>query len=184
MYQDSSSSKKRTRQTLINSILFQVMWFITIYSASQKHDTLATVSPLALGIYYLLQSHPTCVRKERLLWAVMGLGFGIVSESCFWYLQLFTPVSEPLLWIPFWLLGLWIALFTMMPLELKSLLQRPWLASLLGFISAPFSYISGAKLGAMVMNKTILSTCIAIAVLWSIALYLASIIYQRLNLKY
>ena len=180
----TSSRKRRTQQTLINSLCFQGMWFITIYTASQKHDTLATIPSLILSIYYLLQDHPTCMRKERLLWAVIGLSLGVISELFFCYLQLFTPVSEPLFLIPFWLLGLWVALFTLMPLELKTLLQRPWLAALLGFISAPFSYISGAKMGAMVMNKTILSTSIPIALLWSIALYLATIIYRKLNLNH
>ena len=176
----SPSNSKHTRQTVINSLCFQGMWFATIYMASLKHSTWAIVPPLILSLYYLLQNHPFITVRDRAIFGGIGLSLGTISELLFWYLNLFSPVNEPLFLIPLWLLGLWLALFMMMPLELRSLLNRPVLAATLAFLSAPFSYISGAKLGAMVMNDHIVKTGLHVSIVWAFALYIAALLYQKI----
>ena len=173
-----SANPKRPLQTVINSVCFQGMWFTTIYMASLKFSTLAVVPPLILSFYYLWQSHIVITVKERIFFGGIGLVLGIISELFFCYLKLFSPVTEPLFLVPFWLLGLWIALFILLPLELRTLLSRPLLAATLAFLSAPFSYISGAKLGAMTMNDEIITTGLFVGIVWAFAFYTAAILYQ------
>ena len=167
------------KQTILNSLSFQVMWFATIYLASKKLALLAFIPTISLSSYYVFQTHPKLSHKDRGLWALIGLGLGFISELFFWYLDLFTAIEEPLILIPLWLLGLWVTLFIMLPIELSALIKRPILAAGLAFISAPFSYISGAKLGAMIMNKDLITTSLVIGFVWAGAFYVAAKIFQH-----
>ena len=57
------------------------MWFITIYSAIRNMDNLATIAPLTLGIYYLLQNHLTWAQERP--WAVIVLALASLANHVF-----------------------------------------------------------------------------------------------------
>ena len=77
---------------------------------------------------------------------------------------------------PLWLIGLWAAFATLLPVCFRWLYNRLWLASILGAVSGTLSYVSGGKLGALMVNGDGL---VWIAAEWGLALPLLVWLAQK-----
>ena len=79
---------------------------------------------------------------------------------------------------PLWLIGLWAAFATLLPICFRWLYNRLWLAGVLGAVSGALSYVSGGKLGALMVNGDGLGL-VWIAAEWGLALPLLVWLAQR-----
>ena len=87
-----------------------------------------------------------------------------------------TPEGSALGVPPLWLIGLWAAFATLLPICFRWLFNRLWLAAILGAVSGTVSYVSGGKLGALMVNGDGLYW---IALEWGLALPLLVWLAQK-----
>jgi hypothetical protein len=177
-----TTSEPKTRsplQTLINTILFQLMWFSTIKLASLDLELIATLPGLIIGGYFVNQQSVSISHRIKLKWGISGIILGIVVEGCFINIGLFHPISPPYLILPLWLLSLWFSLFTLLPLELGKILFSPTKSTIFGLLGAPISYVSGANLGAMNLGDNFGQVIGLTGFGWGVTMYLCSRIWLR-----
>lgn len=74
---------------------------------------------------------------------------GILFDTALYQAGLLKFPGHSLFVIPVWLMLLWVAFACTLRHSLDWLLQRPWLAALLGLLAAPWSYYAGELLGAV-----------------------------------
>ena len=165
-------------RSVFRAVAFNVIWLLTIQLAAYGQAIWATLPGLVYGII-LLSQHNKSMRKYLIQWACLGLALGIISESIIIYNEVLGSVNHSNIGHPLWLLSLWIALFMLLPLELDKILNSPILAVSFGMIGGPFSYLSGAKLGAMKLIGSEIELICYTSILWGISMYTASFYWQR-----
>lgn len=166
---------------LINGVLFQIVWFLTIGLASQMGELYAALPGLTFTIY-LGRKSATQDLKRIVIWISLALFLGLICESSLIAQGILLPIDPPLIGIPLWLLTLWTSLFMLLWLEITWLLTSPLLLTLCGLFSAPLSYASGARLGAMSVGGSYTEMMMYTGALWAVAMLIASYVYRGLNL--
>jgi hypothetical protein len=177
-----ATSELKTRpplQTILNTILFQLMWFSTIKLASLDLELIATLPGLLIGGYFVYQQNVSISHRTKLRWGLGGIIMGIVVEGAFINFGLFHPISPPYLIIPVWLLSLWFSLFTLLPIELDKILISPTKSAIFGLVGAPISYISGANLGAMNLGSDVSQVVALTGCGWGVSMYLCARIWVK-----
>jgi hypothetical protein len=135
---------------------------------AHEHEGMAMVFCLVLLIGHL---STTPLLKADLKIGALSLLCGVALDSILQYFSIikFHGVRiEPL--SPFWLWGLWLLFGMTLHSSLGFLLNRPlFFSAVLGFVFGPFSYCSGAVLGAAVFDP-VLGNALPMAVAWSLML--------------
>lgn len=127
---------------LVNAVLFQVCWFACVLGGARGVEIwgLAAVACLAVSVAFR-----DTIRRDALLLAV-AVPAGMILDSI-WInagiLDYGTPLAPP------WIVMLWAAVALTLNHSLAFLQPRPWLGGLLAGLSAPFSYLMGARLDAV-----------------------------------
>lgn len=70
---------------------------------------------------------------------------------------------------PYWIFGLWMAFSLTLNHSMHGLLQRPWLAILLGAVGGPLAYYTGVNFGAAALPDSGSSPLPALALIWALA---------------
>lgn len=151
----------------VNAVLFQIGWFTCVLERSW----------IAVGVTALiLLVHGLYVRAPRWEWLAVGLitCAGITQDVVLIQLDVLRFDTHP--WPPLWMLCMWLLFATTLNHSMRWLADRWWLASLLGAIAGPLSYLAGERLGAVSVNHDRLPI---LALAWAIALPLY---YVLLNL--
>lgn len=151
----------------LNAVLFQIGWFTCVLERSW----------LAVGVTVgILCVHVLYVRAPRREWLAVGLiaGAGITQDIVLIQLGVLRFDTHP--WPPLWMLCMWLLFATTLNHSLRWLAERGWLASLLGAVAGPLSYLAGERLGAVSVNHDRLPI---LALAWAITLPLY---YVLLNL--
>ena len=153
-------------KSLMNAILFQVVWFICLLAGS-TWALIATLLYLLLHDRYFMAS-----RKEwRLLFAFLFLG--LVVDGTLFQIGIFSTNTEVLSSIkppPAWLLCLWISVGTLFAHSLAFLRSRYVLSALLGAIGPTMSYFAGAKLAGITLADPMVFSLLIVAIIWSMVL--------------
>ena len=151
------------KQITFWAVAFKLLWILTLTQAGPR----PWVSTTAVWVYAVLCGSQQGSNVTRL--AGVAIGCSIVGDSLLGILGvLANPDGSALGLSPLWLIGLWTAFATLIPICFTWLYQRLWLASLLGMLSGTLSYVSGGKMGALLVRTEMLDLmCIAIE--WGIA---------------
>lgn len=151
------------KQITVWALAFKLLWVVTLTQAGPR----PWVSTLAVWFYAALCGS----QQGAKVWRLVGVAVGcsILGDSVLGLIGvLANPDGSTLGLSPMWLIGLWAAFATLIPICFTWLYQRVWLASLLGMISGTLSYISGGKMGALFVRTEIWDlACIAIE--WGIS---------------
>ena len=146
------------------ALAFKVLWIVTLTQAGER----AWLSALAVWGYTLACGS----RQDRYIWRVVVAGIlcSLVGDGGLGILEVLeTPEGTALGVPPLWLIGLWAAFATLLPICFRWLFNRLWLAGILGAVSGAASYVSGGKLGALMVNGDGFGL-VWIAVEWGLAL--------------
>jgi len=145
----SANSASISRTTVVwNVVLFQMAWFAAVLSAAH-HSALLGMLAITAVVLWRLQTSAQPANEAKLL--ICALLMGALFETLNAELGLFCAIDAPPDTIvpAYWLIGLWGLLATTLNVSLRWLKRRYWLAALLGAVSGPLAYFSGARLGAL-----------------------------------
>ncbi|MBI1379793.1 MAG: DUF2878 family protein [Planctomycetaceae bacterium] len=164
---------------LLNFVAFQVCWFACVLGAANGMGWLGAVA-VAVFLAAHCALHRRGTGKADLVLALSLVGVGLVSDtllSRFGWLSFDTGSK---LWlVPLWMPALWANLGLTLRHSLSWLRGRYLLGAALGAISGPLSYWGGARLGALELHTDLVSSLVALALAWSLAMPLALFLEQR-----
>ncbi|MFJ3486382.1 DUF2878 domain-containing protein [Pseudomonas sp. NPDC090202] len=144
---------------LANAALFQLGWFTCVLGGNSAW----LLIPLAILLLHLrLSDHRHS--EGRLLMTVFALG--CVLDSALIKLGVF-DFGDAGRVIPLWLALLWPLLATTLNHCLAWTARPWWLASLLGAIGGPLSYIAGTRLTHVQLPLGLWTSALILAVIWA-----------------
>lgn len=167
-----------TPKKVVNYLLFQVGWFVTVLSAAHGMVWLAGAwCALVLAVHFGWVL-PGRRRREALLIATAVLA-GAVADSAIAFAGLLAFESAwPIPWIePLWMMMLWVNFTTTVNASMAWLRGRWAVAVAFGAVGGPLAYWAGEKLGAMMLGEPLWLAYAALAVAWGALLpllYVAS----------
>ena len=155
-------------QFIINLLVFDAAWFVTVKGAAMGLPWLGPVVTLGVLAYHLKISKQ---RVAELQLAAFALFLGFLTDSLLlatgWIAY---PNGQ---WIPglapYWIIMMWVLFATTLNVSMRWLRGRPRLAILLGAVGGPVSYLAGAKIGAMSFVNTVPAVA-ALAIAWGVAM--------------
>ena len=153
------------------ALAFKVLWIVTLTQAGER----AWLSALVVWGYTLACGS----RQDKYIWQVVMVAIlcSVLGDGGLGFIEVLkTPEGAALGFPPLWLIGLWAAFATLLPICFRWLFDRLWLAAILGAVSGTVSYVSGGKLGALLVDGDGL---IWIALEWGLALPLLVWLAQR-----
>lgn len=151
---------------VINAIGFQCCWTACVIGGSAWA---AVVVPL----FFIWHWRQRKANEVTLILVVTLLG--TMHDSTLLNLGLFGFPEHSGFIIPLWLILLWAAFAATVLHSMAWLLEKTWLAALLGAIAAPWSYYAGSLLKSIELTSPAL---ISVALAWATLLASISFWYQ------
>ena len=166
---------------LVNAIAFQLAWFAALYGVLFDQAKLGAIPALLATVLHLFHFRRT-LREEAMLMGVVLL-IGLAVEWSYLMLGIIIYAGAPILpgGPPLWIMTMWLAFGTLPHGCLAWLDHRPILQAILGGISAPFSYLAGARLGAASLTEPNFQSLLLIGAGWALALPLMFLFADRLR---
>ena len=135
---------------LINVGIFQVAWFAAVISASQGYPWVGALTMLAAILVHLRRaSRP---QPELILVLVCGV-IGAIWDSVLVALGWISYPSGN--WVanlaPYWIVTMWMLFATTLNIGFGWLKNRPVLAFIFGAVGGPLAFLTGHKLGGVVL---------------------------------
>lgn len=152
------------KQIAFWALLFKLVWVITLTQAGPR----PIISTLVVWSYAIVCG----LQQSRQVWRLVAIGIGcsVIGDGLLgWSGVLANPDGSAFYWSPLWLIGLWAAFATLLPICFTWLYEKLWLAAVLGMASGTLSYISGGKMGALLVSSD-WGERMWIAGLWGMAL--------------
>lgn len=147
---------------LFNIIGFNISWFGLILLEAH----FIPIVLLWLGVHFYFCKQKSAEVKLVLSVAIIGIfiDFSLSFFGAFHF--------KDTLFIPLWLMMLWIAFAATIAHSLKFLARSTLLQLIVGFVFPPLSYIAGASLTSMTFGFELFITYFILAVIWSILMVL------------
>jgi hypothetical protein len=168
---------KTTFVKLINLLLFQGLWFLTVLGAAGGNGWIGLV-----GISIFLMTHHLTSSTAQVDFKIAGIAvlIGLAAETLFVNtgLLIYNASIPSQNFAPVWILVLWAGFALTINGCISWLHGKYLLAGLLGAIGGPLSYLGGLELGAATTESPLILVLGAIAVVYAIVtpclFYLAS----------
>lgn len=165
---------------IINFILFQLGWFVTIYAAAHGMPYVGVVYTITWMLVHLFLMNGMRNAEFRFLLFAALIGYLldsllVVSEFIAFPEQ--TILAGP---SPVWMVCLWINLAATINFSLSWLKERYALAGVMAAVAGPLAYAAGEKLGAITLFGN--TSYLTVSIMWCLAMPLliwASIIFTR-----
>lgn len=157
-----------TAHVLVNAVAFKLVWAAAILGAANLSPWLGVWAAAAVLTGHLW-AVPNKHKELRLVLLTALIGFS--SDSLFAATGMLQYTSGQLVtWMgPVWIFGLWIAFGTTLNVAFRWLQNRWMLATVLGAVSGPMSYLAGSKMGAVSFAETTLAM-ISLSATWAVLL--------------
>lgn len=166
-------------RTLINFVAFQLGWFSCVLSAAKGLPWLGLIV-----VCLVVALHIGSSEKPRNEWQLLALAVfcGLVFDSLLVSGGLVRYPSGMLFagMAPYWILAMWALFSTTINVSMAWLKSSLILASVMGAVFGPLSYLAGQRLGAIELLDTRMSM-IALAAIW--ALVMPMLIYAANRLE-
>jgi hypothetical protein len=123
----------------------------------------------------IVATHLVLARDRRTEWRLIVLvgAFGLCLDGALKASGLVAYSADPtaIAWLaPMWIVALWMLFASTLNGSLSWLRGRIALTALLGAVSGPLSYASGARLGAASFPRGTRAALLALSLLWAIAI--------------
>lgn len=153
---------------ITNFILFQLAWFITIFSAAKGMPYIGVAYTMTWMFFHLSTMDEIRNTEIKLLLFAAFLGYSLDSVLVVTGLIAFpehTLLAGP---SPFWMVCLWINLSATINLSLSWLKGRYLLAGMMAAAAGPMAYVAGEKLGAITLFGN--TSIFVISIMWCVAM--------------
>ncbi len=131
---------------IANFVVFQAAWFAAVLGAAHQLPLWGTACVIAVIAWHLgISARPAQEAKLIGIACVVGL---VVESAVAMQGHVAYPSGQPVAWLaPYWMVALWGELAIALNVTMRWMKRRLWLASVLGAIAGPASFVSGVKLG-------------------------------------
>jgi len=127
-------------------VVFQAAWFAAVLGAANQIPLWGTAAVgAALAWHLAVSARP--VEEAKLLGLVCLIGFAIETGNVLLGQVSYTSGQPVANLAPYWMVALWGLLAIALNVTMRWMKGRFWLASLLGAVAGPASFVSGVKLG-------------------------------------
>jgi hypothetical protein len=152
---------------LFNLIGFQIGWFSCVLGGANQLPWIGVlIACVVLSAHVARSDHPVFECKLLFTALIIGLIFDGIPQNLGWIT--FSPVNFwPDILPPPWMLILWALFASTLNISLAWLQNKKVLAILIGAISGPLSYWSGARLGALSLTHAT-AALIYLAIGWGL----------------
>jgi len=134
---------------------FKLSWFALVLFQN------LLVIPVLLFLFWSLWR---CSKSERLTWLALA-ALGISLDSVLQYSGVLS--FNGAVWLPLWMLVLWLV-FSLVVVQVFSVyLQKYWLAALIAAVSGPMAYLGGAALSGQMQISHTTEAYIALMLCWA-----------------
>lgn len=167
------------KRTLLNFVAFQIGWFACVLSAA---NGLPLLGLLVVSLVIVLHVQFSECRSHELILVCLAVVMGLVFDSLLvisGWLQYPSGVLLPGI-APYWILAMWALFATTLNVSMGWMKGKAFLASVLGAVFGPLSYMAGQRLGAIEFVN-FQSAIIALALIWALVMPLLVTVASRLD---
>ena len=156
-------------KSIANIILFHVGWFGCILGAAHGMPWLGPIVVIAM-----VAAHVPLIGMSRRLLALYALLFvsGWIADSVVVLLGAMSFESHARLGplAPLWMAAMWVNFGTTLFLSMGWMRRRLVIGSVFGLIGGPLAYVTGDRLGAVVVEAPLWRSILIIGLEWAIAM--------------
>jgi len=172
--------KKASISDIINLVMFQIVWFVTVIGAAQGNLWYGIA-----GLTSFIILHHFLSATARTDFQLVGIAIvvGMIIETTIIRNGVLDYANEiySAQFAPIWILILWANLALTLNGCLRWLQGRYLLAAMLGALGAPLSYFGGIKLGAATSNTSMIIVFGIIAVIYALITPLLLLLAKRFS---
>ncbi len=152
--------------SIANAVLYQVGWFTVVLGAASGRGSAGAAAALILIALHLALAERSG-SEVRLLVAAAAIGLTVDSlHAAFGVLEFKGHMAGTP--APLWIVVLWMQFASALHFCLRWLSGRYLLASLLGLIGGPLSFLAGERLGAATFGEPRRLSVVVLALSWGI----------------
>ena len=115
-------------------------------------------------LLFVLWSLWRCSQAKRVAWLALAL-VGICLDSVLHYSGVLSFTGS--VWLPWWMLTLWLVFSLVVVQVFSAYLQNYWLAALMAAVSGPMAYLGGAALSGQMQVSPTTEAYVALALCWA-----------------
>ena len=155
-------------RTLINFFAFQAGWFSCVLGAANGLPWLGVlVVCLIVALHIRSADRPAHEIQLLVLSVILGLVFDSLLVSSGW-VRYPSGMMVPGI-APYWILAMWALFSTTLNLSMAWLKNSLVLATVMGAVFGPLSYLAGQRLGAIELVDS-RSSMIMLAIIWALVM--------------
>lgn len=164
---------------IVNFAAFQIGWFACVLGGANDlalAGTLTVAAVVALHLYF--SANPATELRLLAMIAVIGTAWDslVVSSGVMSY-----PSGNFLSgFAPHWIIAMWVLFGTTLNVSMGWLKGRPVIAAVMGAIGGPAAYLTGFKLGGVVMPDLTLGLAVQ-GIGWAILMPLLTVLADAFN---
>ncbi len=139
---------------IVNFAAFQVGWFSSVIGAAQQLPWIGPTAVLFVVLLHLSRAKkPVAELSLIATCGIIGAFYDSLLVAMGWVTYPSGMFSD--LMAPYWIITMWMLFATTLNVSMKWLKGRPLLASVLGLVAGPLTYVAGHKLeGIEFVNQT------------------------------
>ena len=151
-----------------NLLSFAIGWFACVMGAANGTPSYGVaVAAMLLALNILVAED--ALHEARVIATVGALGFVIDTILARAGIFVFDPRTSNPAWLcPIWLAAIWMMFGSTLTASLGWLAPRTAIASIVGAILGPLSYVAAAKMGALAIPSPIAPRLATIAIIWAV----------------
>ena len=167
------------KRTLINFVAFQAGWISCVLSAAYGSPWMGLIVVCVIVVSHLMTADDRVHEVQLVALAVLlGLIFDSLLVSSGWVRYPSGMVISGI--APYWILAMWALFATTLNLSMGWLKNNRLLASFMGAVFGPLSYLAGQRLGAIeLVNFS--SSMIALTVIWAVVMPILTSAASRID---
>ena len=163
-------------KNLINFIIFQSLWLLSVISAAKGSAYVGVLAISIAAASYLWRSQN---RLATLKFYSFAISLGFVVDTLLIQLNTITIRPIEMSISPLFMVALWINFILTFNYSLHWIHRSLILGIVLAMLGAPLAYITGEKLAAIYVNSPLLYSLPVIGGVWGISMALLMISYRH-----
>jgi hypothetical protein len=151
-----------------NLLSFAIGWFACVVGAANGTPSYGVgVAAMLLALNILVAEDP--IHQARIIVIVGALGFVIDTILGLAGIFVFAPRASNPSWLcPIWMVAIWMMFGSMLNASLAWLAAHGAIASIVGAIAGPLSYLTAAKMGAIALPGRVAPRLAILVIVWAV----------------
>jgi hypothetical protein len=164
---------------LANLAIFDIAWFSSVVGGAREMPWLGPLA-VVIALAFHLRAARNWTEEVLLILccAIIGAIFDSVLVASGWVAYkagLFSDFAAP-----YWIITMWMLFATTLNVSMRWLRGKPWLAAIFGLVGGPASYLTGEKLGGIVLDNQP-AALVALAIGWAVMMPMLMWLSEKLD---